>query len=136
MAVPEDTSEYRWQAYMITFARADIVAYASDREQTAGTSFIFTDGIGKVELAKRKLIRRHVMIGKNRGKPRNVKPLKPAASCNPEAPSQEDQDGAPGLMIKMHHFMIPNKVGSDLSFTQFADTVEPALLHDILKCRP
>jgi hypothetical protein len=31
---------------------------------------------------------------------------------------------------------IPNKVGSDLSFTQFADTIEPSLLADIIECKP
>jgi len=118
-----------------TLPRKRSEGYASNRERNAETSFIFTNGIGKIEPAKRKLIRRHVMMGKNRGKSRSVKPLRTAASCNSEASNREDQDETPGLTIKMHHFMIPDKVGTDLSFTQFAATVEPVLLHDILKCR-
>lgn len=74
------------------------------------------------------------MLGKNRGKTRNIKPIKTAASCNLED-SDGKQDGTTGLLIKMRYSMIPNKVGSELSFTQFAATVEPSMLHDILKCR-
>lgn len=96
--------------------------------------FIFTDGMGKTETGKRKLIRKHVMLGKNRGKCRNVKAVKPVATREHEGPS-EDQDGAAGLLIKMRYSTIPNKVGSELSFTQFAAAVEPPLLHDVLKCK-
>lgn len=74
------------------------------------------------------------MLGKNRGKTRNVKPIKTATSCNLED-SDSKQDGATGLLIKMRYSMIPNKVGSEFSFTQFAAAVEPSMLHDILKCR-
>jgi hypothetical protein len=96
--------------------------------------FIFTDGMGKAEPAKRKLIRKHVMLGRNRGKARKVKPIKTATSCNLED-SDGKQDGAAGLLIKMRYSMIPNKVGSELSFTQFAAAVEPSIVQDILKCR-
>lgn len=74
------------------------------------------------------------MLGKNRGKARKGKPVKTAIPYNLES-SKGDHDGAAGLLIKMRYSMIPNKVGSDFSFTQFAAAVEPSMLHDILKCR-
>ncbi|OQV02387.1 hypothetical protein CLAIMM_07592 [Cladophialophora immunda] len=93
--------------------------------------FIFTDGKGKAEPAKRKLIRKYVMLGKNRGKTRSVKPV------NTTIPSpfkdKGAQDKASGLLINMRYSTIPKKVGSDLSFTQFAAVVEQPFLHDLLK---
>ncbi|KEF57424.1 uncharacterized protein A1O9_05341 [Exophiala aquamarina CBS 119918] len=132
MAILEETRKSLAKAKAIP-RKVDRSAHASNRELlAAGIAFIFTDGNGKVEPAKRKLIRRHVMMGRNRGKPRSVKALERPALRNPKDSSQHE-DGVPGLVIRMHHFMIPDKVGSDLSFTQFAATVEPVLIHDILK---
>jgi hypothetical protein len=96
--------------------------------------FIFTNSLGKIEQAKRKFIRKHVMLGKNRGKTRKSKPIRTAPDCNFER-SNEDQDRASALLINMRYSKITNKVGSELSFTRFADTVEQPLLHDVLKCR-
>lgn len=94
--------------------------------------FIISDGIGSTEVNKRKLIRRHVMLGKNRGKTRKVK-------REDHQPAQSDfgyngDNVSTGLSINMRYSHIPPKVGSELSFTQFADSVEPALIKDILKC--
>ncbi|KAK4060766.1 uncharacterized protein Triagg1_10609 [Trichoderma aggressivum f. europaeum] len=94
--------------------------------------FIISDGIGSTATDKRKLIRRYVMLGKNRGKTRKVK-------REVYQPSQSDlgyngEDASTGLSINMRYSHIPQKVGSDLSFTQFADSVEPSLIKDILKC--
>ncbi|KAL5089488.1 hypothetical protein Trisim1_005184 [Trichoderma cf. simile WF8] len=93
--------------------------------------FIISDGIGSTEANKRKLIRRHVMLGKNRGKTRKVK-------RGDHQPAQGDlgyngDDVSTGLSINMRYYHIPPKVGSELSFTQFADSVEPGLIKDILK---
>ncbi|UKZ48221.1 hypothetical protein TrVGV298_002457 [Trichoderma virens] len=95
--------------------------------------FIISDGIGSTETDKRKMIRRYVMLGKNRGKTRKMKqgdhqpvPSDLESYKNSEAMSI-------GLSINMRYSHIPQKVGSELSFTQFADSVEPALIKDILK---
>lgn len=91
------------------------------------------DGLGKTEPAKRKLIRKHVMLGKNRGKTRKAKPVKTVSDYN-FGGSYDDHDRTTGLLINMRYSKIPNKVGSELSFTRFADTVEQPLLHNVLKC--
>lgn len=107
--------------------------YPSNRaiNDSAEMPFIISDGIGSTEANKRKLIRRHVMLGKNRGKTRKVK-------RGDHQPAQGDLgyngDDSTGLSINMRYYHIPPKVGSELSFTQFADSVEPALIKDILKC--
>ncbi|KAL7904444.1 hypothetical protein GGI35DRAFT_199619 [Trichoderma velutinum] len=93
--------------------------------------FIISDGVGNTETDKRKMIRRYVMLGKNRGKTRKVK-------REDHQPTQSDlgyngEDVSTGLSINMRYSHIPQKVGSELSFTQFADSVEPALIKDILK---
>lgn len=92
------------------------------------------DGCGKSEPAKRKLIRKHVMLGKNLGKRRKAKPTSPEFPSTSDS-SSGDQNETLGLLIKMHYSMIPNKVGSDLSFTHFAVAAEPPLLHDLLRCK-
>lgn len=95
--------------------------------------FIFIDGKGKAEPAKRKLMRRHVMLGKNRGKTRVASTRKAALYNFEDSNGNEDRD--PGLMIKVSYPKIPHKVGSDFTFTRFAADLEPPLVHDLLKCR-
>ena len=99
--------------------------------------FIPADAQGKTEPSKRRLIRRHVMLGRNRGKTRHAKPGT-TSSWHSEH-SGQGPDGASGLLIKMGHStnsVIPPRVGSELSFTQFAAAVEPPLIHDVLRCTP
>jgi hypothetical protein len=74
------------------------------------------------------------MLGKNRGKTRNVKPTKTITLRNPQ-PSRRSQDEATKLLMKMSYPKIPNKVGDELSFSQFAAPVEPQLMRDVLKCK-
>ncbi len=95
--------------------------------------FILTDAKGKTNPSKRKLIRTHVMLGRNRGKTRKAKPTKTVHSYGSEG--LEDRDGTSNLLIKLSHSIVPNKVGSELSFTQFAAAVEPQLVHDVLRCK-
>lgn len=68
------------------------------------------------------------MLGKNRGKTRNVRP---ASASEP----QNGQGASRDLVIKMNYPTVPNKVGDELSFTRFAAPVAPQLMRDILKCR-
>ncbi|KAJ5605630.1 hypothetical protein N7510_008411 [Penicillium lagena] len=92
--------------------------------------FISMDGMGKTETDKRKLIRKYVMLGKNRGKTHKAKAT---ALPNPEG-SNIYQDESSELVIKMQYPKVPEKVGNDLSFTRLAAPVEPALMQDVLKC--
>ncbi|KAK9420521.1 putative Transcription factor domain-containing protein [Seiridium unicorne] len=94
--------------------------------------FIFTNGLGKTEPAKRKLIRKHVMLGKNRGKTRKGMSLGAADAWRSEE-LNGGRDGDPGLLINMRYSSIPNKIGSDFSFTQFAAAVEPPAVHDLIR---
>ena len=108
---------------------------STDKCRVAEMPFIFTDSLGKTEPAKRKLIRKHVMLGKNRGKSRKVKPVKTENPSTSGSSNGGYDDGTPGLSIKLRYSLIPNRVGSDLSFTHFAVAVEPPLLHDLLRCK-
>ncbi|KAK6064269.1 hypothetical protein SCUP515_11867 [Seiridium cupressi] len=101
-------------------------------ETTAEMQFIFTNGIGKTEPAKRKLIRKHVMLGKNRGKTRKGMSLGAAHARSFEEPNR-DPDGDLGLLVNMRYSLIPSKIGSDFSFTQFAAVVEPPVVHDLIR---
>lgn len=74
----------------------------------------------------RKTIRRHVMLGKNRGKVRT-----------PKQPTQQ------GFAIfhkddciretKREQTSVPRRLGSDLSFLSFADTVDPLIMGQTLQ---
>lgn len=74
----------------------------------------------------RKTIRRHVMLGKNRGKTRE-----------PKQPTQEGyavfhkDDWIRNTQLEQR--VVPRRIGSDLSFLRFADTVEPAILSQTLQ---
>jgi hypothetical protein len=94
--------------------------------------FIFTDGLHKAGSDKRKLIRQHVMVGKNRGKTRkgNTK-----TSRQDLGSSMPYSDGPSAIVFKMRYPSIPNKVGNELSFSKFAAPVEPVLLQEMLSCK-
>lgn len=70
----------------------------------------------------RQLIRRHVMLGKNKGKKRPKRAFRDQRNDDRLNASREDVR------------RVPPKVGTDLSFIDFADTVELSLIGDILKC--
>ncbi|KAL7941240.1 hypothetical protein V8C42DRAFT_335722 [Trichoderma barbatum] len=95
--------------------------------------FIISDGIGGIETDKRKLIRRYVMLGKNRDKTRKKKRVDHQPAPSDLEGSTSCEDVSTGLSINMRYSHIPQKVGSELSFTQFADSVEPSLVKDVLK---
>lgn len=62
------------------------------------------------------------MLGKNRGRilhsRRKPKTVIPVSELDLEATSA-----------------VPNKIGSELSLLQFADSVEPSTLWEVLKCK-
>ena len=86
----------------------------------------------------RKLIRRHVMLGKNQGKtwpPRRLEARKSAdKSSSDEIPDRQPS----GSLITLSHSIsvIPPKIGSDLSTVRFADAVEPCVVEVVFRCNP
>ncbi|KAF2165715.1 hypothetical protein M409DRAFT_24005 [Zasmidium cellare ATCC 36951] len=74
----------------------------------------------------RQLVRRHVMLGKNKGKKRPRKPFR--LEQDHESPLGDADQSCRGK-----DYNVPPKVGTDLSFIDFADTVELSLIGDILK---
>ena len=88
-----------------------------------------------VDADTRKLIRSHVMRGKNKGK---------APKKGPKGllPASDKADALCSSMIgrlKTNYggseSSIPRPIGSAIGSVQFADTVEPSLVADILLCK-
>lgn len=75
----------------------------------------------------RQLIRRHVMLGKNKGKKRAKKSFQIETKDESLLCDQANRENVRS---------VPPKVGTDLSFIDFADTVELSMIGDILKCKP
>lgn len=69
------------------------------------------------------------MLGRNRGKTRNVRP---AASDEPH----NGQGSSHELVARIRYPALPNQIGDELSVTRFAAPVAPQLMRDILKCKP
>jgi hypothetical protein len=81
----------------------------------------------KADSAARKLIRSHCMRGKNRGRIlRNTRKDKTA--------TQGSNIAEPPLARKTTS-VIPSKVGSEVSLLQFADSIDPSTLLEVLKCK-
>lgn len=94
----------------------------------ANLQFIVTTDRRKVDPETRKLIRSHVMQGKNRVKVRK-KPRDPAEGV--------DSPGVLALAAENRFVLsltIPTPTCSDLSTVSFADDVEPAQVADVLAC--
>lgn len=115
-------------------ASRDLATCVSGGQRTGEMPFILTDGRSKPRPHQRKLIRKYVMLGKNLGKTRGPMAVTTTTSFDSRQ-TNGDLDGASSLLIKMGYSKIPGRVGSDLSFTHFAANVEPALVHEVLKCR-
>ncbi|KAH6713427.1 hypothetical protein BKA61DRAFT_484186 [Leptodontidium sp. MPI-SDFR-AT-0119] len=91
--------------------------------------FIVSSNIEKVDPVTRKLIRSHVMRGK---KQREKKiPAQTLAGRRPLPAAVELRD-----LVETCAAAIPGRVGSDLSFIEFSDQVEPSLLLKMTKVSP
>lgn len=113
----------------------------------ADMPFIVSTGTKKVDPRTRKLIRSHVMIGKNRGKSRyrqaEADPSTPADTSTDDT-SAPPADGAgssstsPAAQVPATRLPLdlPRRVGNDMSLIRLADdTTSPAALATILRCR-
>lgn len=83
-------------------------------------------GIQKVNSKTRKLIRRHVMLGKNRGKSRVDETTGSEISL-----SLADTDA---VTRALKRYPIPQNVGSDLAFLPLPDLIEPKAAIAAIKC--
>lgn len=95
--------------------------------------FIVSSNVEKVDPATRKLIRSHVMRGKKqkKGRPNEDKRTTSWAAMigRGQAAPVKLEEG-----IKAYVPLLPGRVGSDLSFVEFADEIEPSMVLNILKC--
>lgn len=89
-------------------------------------TLIIQDGHSSLDKQTRRLIRRKVMLG------RNHKKLRKAPLTGSISPEQIDGHSTDHLELSI---TIPGRVGGDLSFIQLADTIEPQLLAEVVRCR-
>lgn len=95
---------------------------------------IFIDGMTQVKPAQRKEIRRHVMVGKNKGKKRSTSQPPEATSLCFYDDADAHDDAALRRLAATRYAHIPKLPGSELSLIHFADAVEPFMIQDVLKC--
>ncbi|KAE8379169.1 hypothetical protein BDV26DRAFT_172582 [Aspergillus bertholletiae] len=96
---------------------------------------IISTGSTKLDPDTRKLIRSHVMLGKNRGKARRSKSddradVEHDETCSGKTRTLRKQSDP---LIWTPPCIVPQRVGSEASLIQFADTVEPALATNIIR---
>ncbi len=99
--------------------------------------FIVATDVKKVDRDTRKFIRSHVMLGKNQGKSRKsryarrTQPVSLEATPNSSTSPDELLDPSSCTSCST----IPDKVGSEISFICFADTMQPYMAEVVLNCR-
>ncbi|KAH8807292.1 hypothetical protein F5884DRAFT_788896 [Xylogone sp. PMI_703] len=104
----------------------------SSNEAPRSMPFIIQNGSEQVNVETRKLIRSHVMLGKNLGKTLQVKRKRGARTKTPTQPN-EDASATADLPEGVDYSSIPRMVGTDLSLTRFADDIDPSLVAGIIK---
>jgi hypothetical protein len=114
-----------------------------------GMHFVVSTGTEKPDPELRKLIRSHVMLGKNRGKvlpPRKRKPKgvpePTSSSSDPSPPSASDPDedaearySASSTAPHSLPVAVPRVLGSGMSTICFADVLEPGTIEVVLQCK-
>ncbi|KAE9372500.1 hypothetical protein N431DRAFT_466744 [Stipitochalara longipes BDJ] len=93
----------------------------------ANRQFIVSTGLKKTDPETRKLIRSHVMLGKNRRKNQNNH----AGEIKLETAVAGSHDEA--AWARRFLAAIPRKVGTDLSFTTFPDMIDPQAAAEALR---
>lgn len=91
-------------------------------------TFVVDTGKGTKDEQTRKLIRRKVMLGKNKAK----RKTKLEALTSDEFPYESNPYAVASTELNIS---IPGRVGGDLSFIRFADSIEPQLLIEVIRCR-
>jgi hypothetical protein len=105
------------------------------RRTTAGRlEFVVVNGPAAADVEVRKLIRSHVMLGKNRGKtfPERKKPTKRV-----QLKSSPETEGSSSADISLLDVMsVPGKFGAYTSTINFPDGVDPAAVDVVIQCKP
>lgn len=102
------------------------------------SQFIISTNNGRTNAATRKIIRSHVMRGKNKRKFPSTMPQQHQHKVfggvdNGHFESVTEPEDLPKLVA---YTGLPRRIGNETSFIRFADdTVEPDLLLDCLKCK-
>jgi hypothetical protein len=96
--------------------------------------FIVSSTAEKTGPATRKLIRSHVMQGK---KQKRITPDESRRRAEWRAMGGRLRAAPVKLEEGIHTFapLFPGRVGSDLSFIEFADAIEPSMISNWLKCQ-
>lgn len=114
-----------------------------------GMHFVVSTGIEKPDPELRKLIRSHVMLGKNRGKilptrgkrkPEGPEPTSSSSDPSPPNTSDPDEDAETRYSTSStaSHSLpvaVPRVLGSGMSTICFADALEPGTVEVVLQCR-
>ena len=95
--------------------------------------FVVSTSTEKPDPEVRKLIRSHVMLGKNQGKTRRPRKREVMNSVDKSSHDQDLGRSSESSIIASHS-VIPPKVGSNLSTVQFAEAVEPEKVEVVLRC--
>lgn len=98
-----------------------------------GMPFIISSNVEKVDPATRQLIRSHVMQGKKKKRSGPNKAQRMARW----AIMDDRSDATPFELeeaIKAYAQIVPDRVGSDTSFIEFADEIEPSMRLNMMKC--
>lgn len=115
-------------------------------KQDAGLHFVVSTDLAKPDPELRKLIRSHVMVGKNRGRtlpPRKTKrPKGQSSSTAGSSASESPATSSPTCIspsvsdtLARAHTPSPRKFGSECSAVHFADHVEPGAVEVVLQCK-
>lgn len=96
--------------------------------------FIIETGVKNADAGARKLIRRHVMLGKNKGKTRQTRSKKPKTSTVVADLDIDDY----GTSMRLRRSVVPKApgtAGSGLSFIHFAEPIDLAMIADVIYCK-
>ena len=117
-------------------AKTGKMAGPEESKGSAGPSarmpFITSSNVEKADPATRKLIRSHVMRGKKKkgvrfDKGQRTTSLRRMAGRTQAARVKLEE------VIEMYAPQVPGRVGSDLSFVEFADEIEPSIRLNMIK---
>jgi hypothetical protein len=97
--------------------------------------FIVSTDVKKADPETRKLIRSHVMQGKNRAKSRPAKQPSVESRAIMVDPNQTPRVVSLEEIVETCHSFIPKRVGTDLSLTKFAAEITPAMFGDVVHCQ-
>ena len=94
--------------------------------------FIVSSSVEKFGPATRKLIRSHARRGKSRKKA-TLGRIVPIGKRGTGVRQEDVGQARLGQVVEMYSSLVPRRVGSDVSFANLPDEVEPSLLHNMIK---